>query len=234
MKNSLDPGGTTGRSTAPRALAPARLARPARRPRAAAAGRRRRPGGGRGRRSSVLIWSRESGPRRYDSVQRVWNTVGAASWTLCIRKTRFVERRQHAVGLGAIERRRCRPFEAVEHARLVALGLQPAEEPGAGVGEPLVVEVDRVLRRQHDAEAERAPLLEQRQQRRLRRRIRDRREVAEDLVHVDDRAQARRAGLPRASSHRSRSAAATRRTSARRRRGGRSRRSRRAACPSGV
>ena len=61
--------------------------------------------------------------------------------------------------------------------------------------ESLVVEVDGVLRRQHDADAERARLLEQRQQRRLRRRIRDRREVAEDLVHVEDRAQAGRARL---------------------------------------
>ena len=41
------------------------------------------------------------------------------------------------------------PFEPVEHPRLVALGLQPAEEPGAGVRQALVIEVDRILRRQH-------------------------------------------------------------------------------------
>ena len=44
-------------------------------------------------------------------------------------------------------------------------------------------------------EPERAALLEERQQRRLRRRVRDRREVPEDLVHVDHRPQARRARL---------------------------------------
>ena len=125
-------------------------------------------------------------------------------------------------------------LEPLEHARLVALGLQPAEEPRAGVRESLVVEVHRVLRREHDAEAERAGLLEQRQQRRLRGRLRDRREVAGDLVHVEDRAQARRARLRRASTRASGSAAASRRTSAPRRRGARSRRSRCAACPPAV
>ena len=59
-----------------------------------------------------------------------------------------------------------------------------------GVGEALVVEIDRVLGREDHAHAERPRLLQQRQQRQLRRRVRDRREVAEDLVHVDDRAQA--------------------------------------------
>ena len=83
--------------------------------------------------------------------------------------------------------------------RLVALGLQPAEEPGAGVRQAFVVEVDRVLRGEQHADAERAGLLEERQERRLRRRVRDRREVAEDLVHVEDRAQARGARLARAS-----------------------------------
>ena len=88
------------------------------------------------------------------------------------------------------------PFQPVEHPRLVPFGLQPAEEPGAGVAEALVVEVDRVLRGQDDAQAERPALLEQRQQRRLRRRVRHRRKVAEDFVHVEERAQAGRAGLP--------------------------------------
>ena len=61
--------------------------------------------------------------------------------------------------------------QTFNHARLVALGLQAADKPGAGVRQSLVVEIDRVLRRQHDAEAERARLLQQREQRMLRRRI---------------------------------------------------------------
>ncbi len=75
----------------------------------------------------------------------------------------------------ALERRPIEPaleprrgaLEAVEHAGLVALGLQAAEEPGAAVREPLVVEVDRVLRREHDAEPVGPRLLQQRQHRRL-------------------------------------------------------------------
>ena len=42
-----------------------------------------------------------------------------------------------------------RPFQPFEHARLVTLGLQPTQKPGARVGQSLVVEIDRVLRRQH-------------------------------------------------------------------------------------
>ena len=78
---------------------------------------------------------------------------------------------------------------------LVALRLQAADEPGAGVRQALVVEVDRVLGREHDAEAEGARLLHERQHRQLRGRHRRRREVAEDLVHVEERAQRRGAGL---------------------------------------
>ena len=107
----------------------------------------------------------------------------------------LVERRKQSIRRRAIERAGGRALETVEHPRLVALGLQPAEEPGAGVRQAFVVEVDRVLRRKQDPDTERAPLFEERQKRSLRRRIRDRREVADDLVHVDDGAQARRAGL---------------------------------------
>ena len=45
------------------------------------------------------------------------------------------------------------------------------------------------------AQPERARLLQQRQQRRLRRRVGDRRQEPEDLVEVDQRAQARGAAL---------------------------------------
>jgi hypothetical protein len=88
-----------------------------------------------------------------------------------------------------------RTLQAVEHARAVALRLEAPDEPRPGVGEPLVVEVDGVLGREHHADAERARLLEERQERELRRRVRDRREVAEDLVHVEQRPETGRAGL---------------------------------------
>ena len=86
--------------------------------------------------------------------------------------------------------------EAFEHARLVVLRLQAADEPGAGVRHRLVVEVDGVLRREDETEPERAALLEDRQDRLLRGGCRRRRHVAGDLVHVRERAQVGRARLP--------------------------------------
>jgi hypothetical protein len=90
---------------------------------------------------------------------------------------------------------RGRALEAVDEAHFVALGLQAADEPGAAVGEAFVVEVDGVLRGQDDADAEGAGLLEEREQRELRGGIRGGREVAEDLVHIDEGAEAGGAGL---------------------------------------
>ena len=107
----------------------------------------------------------------------------------------LVEGRQQAVGGRPVERPGRRTLEPVEHPRLVPLGLQPAEEPRPGVRQALVVQIHRILGRQQHADAERPPLLQQRHQRRLRRRVRHRRKVAEDLVHVDDGAQARGARL---------------------------------------
>ena len=147
---------------------------------------------------SVWICSRVSGPRRYDSAQRVWKTTGWSSCTLFIRKTRLPRpERIWSIfwPVEALPGRVRGPFQPLEHAVLVALGLQPAQEPGAGVGQPLVVEVDRVLRRQHDPQAEGPRLLEQGQHRHLRRRVGRGGEVAEDLVHVEHGPQARRARL---------------------------------------
>ena len=83
----------------------------------------------------------------------------------------------------------------VEQAGLVAVGLQAADHPRAGVRHRLVVEVDRVLRRQHHADAERPGLLHQRHDRLLRRRLLGGREVAGHLVHVEHRPQVGRAAL---------------------------------------
>jgi hypothetical protein len=87
-------------------------------------------------------------------------------------------------------------FQAVENPGLVALGLQLAEKPRAGVRERLVVQVDRVLRGQHHADAGGARLLQQGQQRKLRRRVGNRRKVAEHFVHIEQRPQRRAAALP--------------------------------------
>ena len=89
-------------------------------------------------------------------------------------------------------RGRAEPFE---HACLVVLRLQPADEPGARVRHRLVVEVDRILRREHEPEPERAALLEDREDRLLRRRRGRRRHVAGDLVHVGQRPQVGRSRL---------------------------------------
>ncbi|OQA37873.1 MAG: hypothetical protein BWY52_03324 [Chloroflexi bacterium ADurb.Bin325] len=88
-----------------------------------------------------------------------------------------------------------RALQPVEQPLFVAIGLQLADEPGPGVGQPLVIEIDRVLRRQHDAQAECARLLEQGEHRALAGRVGRGREEAEHLVHVEQAAQARRARL---------------------------------------
>src|SRR3982751_2929181 len=59
--------------------------------------------------------------------------------------------------------------EAFDDALAVRVGLEPADEPRARVREGLVIEVHRVLRREDDAHAEGARLLEQGEQRALRR-----------------------------------------------------------------
>ena len=89
-------------------------------------------------------------------------------------------------------------FELADKYRnpvMILGGLQPANEPGTDVGQTLVIEIHRILGRQNDAESEGAGLFEQREKRLLRRRLSARRNVAEDLIHVENRAQAGRAGL---------------------------------------
>ena len=217
MKYSLIPGGRRGRA-APAAGAPPRLARPRgdrrrrcrHRKRVGASGHR-----GRARRGGRRCGSRPSGRGSVGSHQRLDLRPRQRTRQVRHGPARLEDHRgvvvhvvhqEHALAQAgqrllhrlAVERRggaRGHALQPLEHALLVALGLQPADEPGAGVGEALVVQVHRVLRGQHHAHAERPGLLEQRQQRRLRRRVRHRREVAEDLVHVDDGPQAAGAGL---------------------------------------
>ncbi|MCA1651547.1 MAG: hypothetical protein LC753_15160 [Acidobacteria bacterium] len=107
----------------------------------------------------------------------------------------LAERGQQTVRFAAIQAVSCGPLQSVEHALLVPVSLQTAQEPGAGVRQTLVVEVDRILRREQNSEPECPSLFQEGEQRRLRRRVRDRRKVTRDFVHVNDRAQARGAGL---------------------------------------
>ena len=55
------------------------------------------------------------------------------------------------------------PFQTLQHPRLITLGLQLADEPRSGVGQPLVIQIDRVLGDQHRVQPKSARLLEQRQ-----------------------------------------------------------------------
>ena len=81
---------------------------------------------------------------------------------------------------------------------LVVLRGQPPDHPRARVAHRLVVDVHRVLGAQHDAEAERPRLLHQQHDRLLRRRVGGGRQVAGDLVHVEQRTQV---GGPALSAH---------------------------------
>src|SRR5690606_14417944 len=107
------------------------------------------------------------------------------------------EARQQLFELGAVQaaRRSGSALEPFDHSHLVALRLEPSDEPRAAVRKAFVVQVHRVLRREHDAQPERPRLLEQREHRQLRRWIGRRREVTKNLIHVEDGAQAARTGL---------------------------------------
>src|SRR5262249_59441307 len=87
-------------------------------------------------------------------------------------------------------------FESVDETALVAVGLQLADEPRAGVGERFVIEIDGILRGEQDADAERSRLFEERHERQLARRIGGvRRQIAQHLVEKYQRPQARRVPL---------------------------------------
>ena len=83
----------------------------------------------------------------------------------------------------------------VQQALLVAVGLQAADHPCAGVGQGLVVHVHGVLGAEHHAHAERPCLLHQRHDRLLGGRGGGRRQVAGHLVHVQQGAQVGGAAL---------------------------------------
>ncbi len=112
-----------------------------------------------------------SGPQRYDIAQRVASSRGALAFAETSRNWRLPRAADRLVERRDVGRPRGRA-EALEHARLVVLRLQAPDEPRAGVRHRLVVEVDRVLGREHEPEPEGAALLEDRQDRLLRGRRR--------------------------------------------------------------
>ena len=74
-------------------------------------------------------------------------------------------------------------------------GLHAADEPGAGVGERFVVEIDRVLGGEDEAEAVGACLFEEGEQRFFAGRVGAGRQVAVEFDHVEDGAQGATAAL---------------------------------------
>ena len=99
------------------------------------------------------------------------------------------------VGELALIRPTARCGHAFEEAILVPFGLEAANHPRASVRDRLVVDVDRVLGCQHEADTKGTGLLEDRQDGLLRRRHGRRWYVAKHLVHVDERTKLGRSGL---------------------------------------
>ena len=54
----------------------------------------------------------------------------------------------------------CGALQSFQDARLVSFSLQAPDEPGAGIGQAFVVQIDGVLCRQYHAQAERPRLLD--------------------------------------------------------------------------
>ena len=75
--------------------------------------------------------------------------------------------------------------DAGDHPILIALGLKTTDEPGADIGESLIVEIDRVLGGEHHSQPVGAGLLEQQQHRLFRGRLGGGRKIAENLVHIE-------------------------------------------------
>ena len=96
---------------------------------------------------------------------------------------------------GAVEALGAGAGEAVGDAGAVLCGLHAADEPGAGVGERFVVEIDRVLGGEDEAEAVGARLFEEGEQRFFAGRVGAGRQVAVEFVHVEDGAQGAAAAL---------------------------------------
>ena len=89
---------------------------------------------------------------------------------------------------------RC-PLQAIQHPLHVPLRLQPPQKPSPNVRQRLVIQIHRILRPQQQPQPKRPRLLQQNHHRLLRWRIRCRRQIAKNLIHVKQRPQTRRPAL---------------------------------------
>ncbi len=81
-------------------------------------------------------------------------------------------------------------LQPTEHTRFIVVGLQLANEPCPGVGQPFIVEINRILRRQRQADSEGACLFQQAKQRLFGWWIARRRwEKAKQFIKIDQRSQ---------------------------------------------
>ena len=71
----------------------------------------------------------------------------------------------HRTAIESRMRLGCRSFETFHHAHFVPLGLQPADKPCSGVGQSLVVEVDRILSGENQTQPIGTRLFQQSEQR---------------------------------------------------------------------
>ena len=77
----------------------------------------------------------------------------------------------------------------------IPFGVEAADEPGSRIRQPLIVEVDRILGGEDNTETECPGLFQECQEGCLGGRILDWWKIAEDLVHIEECSQARRARL---------------------------------------
>ena len=115
---------------------------------------------------SLTTESRVSGPARKRIAHRVVKVMGGLPPVLCITNWRLP--RPEISGSIAPMSTPPAAESFPPGSRLVALGLEPPDHPGAGVGHRLVVEVHRVLGGGDEPDTEGPGLLEQGEDRFLR------------------------------------------------------------------
>jgi len=106
----------------------------------------------------------------------------------------LTESRDGCIEISTVKRTR-RGCQAVQKALLILIGLELADDPGSGVRECLVIEVNRVLGREHKTNAKRAGLFQQAQDDRFTGWVCNWRQVADNFVKINQSTQAAGAGL---------------------------------------
>ena len=80
-------------------------------------------------------------------------------------------------------------FQSVQQALLVLVGLQAADHPGAGIGHGFVIHIHRVLGGEYQSHPKGARLLHHADHDRFGSRDGHRRQVAQDFIKINQRAQ---------------------------------------------